>query len=41
MQCAVIEFARNVLDFKDAHTTEIIEKTPSSYQLNGRTKENI
>ncbi len=28
MQCAVIEFARNVLDFKDAHTTEIIEKTP-------------
>jgi len=27
MQCAVIEFARNVLDLKDAHTTEIDEKT--------------
>ncbi|MGB6034721.1 MAG: CTP synthase, partial [Cryomorphaceae bacterium] len=25
MQCAVIEFARNVLDLKDAHTTEINE----------------
>ncbi len=25
MQCAVIEFARNVLGMKDAHTTEIIE----------------
>jgi CTP synthase len=23
MQCAVIEFARNVLGFKDAHTTEV------------------
>jgi CTP synthase len=27
MQCAVIEFARNVLGLKDAHTTEIEEKT--------------
>ncbi len=25
MQCAVIEYARNVLGWKDAHTTEIIE----------------
>lgn len=25
MQCAVIEFARNVLGYKDAHTTEIAE----------------
>ena len=29
MQCAVIEFARNVLDIEDAHTTEIAEKTAS------------
>ena len=29
MQCAVIEFARNVLGLKDAHTTEIEEKTKS------------
>jgi CTP synthase len=29
MQCAVIEFARNVLGLKDAHTTEIDEKTSS------------
>ncbi|MBL7897463.1 MAG: CTP synthase, partial [Crocinitomicaceae bacterium] len=29
MQCAVIEFARNVLGLKDAHTTEIEEKTSS------------
>jgi CTP synthase len=30
MQCAVIEFARNVIGWKEAHTTEIIEgcKTP-------------
>ncbi|MFT4780098.1 MAG: CTP synthase, partial [Flavobacteriales bacterium] len=28
MQCAVIEFARNVLDMKDAHSTEIKEYTP-------------
>ncbi len=28
MQCAVIEYARNVLDLKGAHTTEIDEKTP-------------
>ena len=28
MQCAVIEFARNVLNYKDAHTTEIMDKTP-------------
>ncbi|MBN1186005.1 MAG: CTP synthase [Bacteroidales bacterium] len=28
MQCAVIEFARNVLGFKDAHSTEIHRKTP-------------
>lgn len=27
MQCAVIEFARNVVGLKDAHTTEIKEKT--------------
>jgi CTP synthase len=27
MQCAVIEFARNVLKFKDAHSTESNEKT--------------
>jgi CTP synthase len=27
MQCAVIEYARNVLGWKDAHTTEIDEKT--------------
>tara|TARA_R110000868_G_scaffold78177_3_gene223283 strand:+ start:124 stop:1728 length:1605 start_codon:yes stop_codon:yes gene_type:complete len=27
MQCAVIEFARNVLGLKDAHTTEIDQKT--------------
>jgi len=27
MQCAVIEFARNVLGLKDAHTTEIAEDT--------------
>ncbi len=29
MQCAVIEFARNVIGWKDAHTTEIDPKTPS------------
>jgi len=28
MQCAVIEFARNVLNWKDAHTTEIEQNTP-------------
>lgn len=28
MQCAVIEFARNVLGLKDAHSTEIHHKTP-------------
>lgn len=27
MQCAVIEFARNVLNLKDAHTTEIDQQT--------------
>ncbi|MCF8379987.1 MAG: CTP synthase [Bacteroidales bacterium] len=27
MQCAVIEFARNVLDFKDAHSTEMTHMT--------------
>ncbi|MBK7129491.1 MAG: CTP synthase [Crocinitomicaceae bacterium] len=27
MQCAVIEFARNVLGYQDAHTTEIDEQT--------------
>lgn len=27
MQCAVIEFARNVLELKDAHSTEMNEKT--------------
>lgn len=27
MQCAVIEFARNVLNFKDAHSTEMKPKT--------------
>jgi CTP synthase len=27
MQCAVIEFARNVLNMDDAHTTEISEET--------------
>jgi CTP synthase len=29
MQCAVIEFSRNVLGLKDAHTTEINIQTPS------------
>ncbi len=28
MQCAVIEFARNVLNMEDAHTTEVNNKTP-------------
>lgn len=28
MQCMVIEFARNVLGLKDAHTTEIMPETP-------------
>ncbi len=28
MQCAVIEFARNVLQFKGAHSTEMDRKTP-------------
>lgn len=28
MQCAVIEYARNVLGYRQAHTTEIDEKTP-------------
>ncbi len=28
MQCAVIEFARNVLGYKDAHSTEINPQTP-------------
>jgi CTP synthase len=28
MQCAVIEFARNVLNLKDAHSTEIEKETP-------------
>jgi CTP synthase len=28
MQCAVIEFARNVLGFKNAHSTEMSPKTP-------------
>ena len=28
MQCAVVEFARNVLDLKEAHSTEIKEYTP-------------
>lgn len=28
MQCAVIEFARNVLGYKEAHSTEINPKTP-------------
>jgi CTP synthase len=28
MQCAVIEFARNVLNFEDAHSTEMDEGTP-------------
>jgi len=27
MQCAVIEFARNILDYKDAHSTEMDEGT--------------
>lgn len=29
MQCAVIEFARNVIGLKDAHSTEIKEYTPN------------
>lgn len=29
MQCAVIEFARNVLDLPDAHTTEIVDDCKS------------
>ena len=28
MQCAVIEFARNVIGFKEAHSTEINSDTP-------------
>ncbi|MBI4368541.1 MAG: CTP synthase, partial [Candidatus Omnitrophica bacterium] len=28
MQCAVIEFARNVMDLKNAHSTEFNKKTP-------------
>jgi CTP synthase len=28
MQCAVIEYARNVMGLEDAHTTEIVEDTP-------------
>lgn len=28
MQCAVIEFARNVLGYTEANTTEIVEETP-------------
>lgn len=28
MQCAVVEFARNVLNYQQAHTTEIDTKTP-------------
>jgi len=28
MQCAVIEFARNVLNFKDAHSSEMNRRTP-------------
>ncbi len=28
MQCAVIEFARNVLHFEDAHSTEMHKRTP-------------
>ncbi len=28
MQCAVIEFARNVLGLKEAHSTEIVRNTP-------------
>ena len=28
MQCAVVEFARHVLDWKDAHTTEVQPDTP-------------
>ena len=28
MQCAVIEFARNVLNLEGAHSTEIDHKTP-------------
>lgn len=28
MQCAVIEFARNVLGYKEAHSTEMIAETP-------------
>jgi len=27
MQCAVVEFARNVLNIKDAHSSEFVEKT--------------
>ena len=29
MQCAVIEFARNVLNLKEAHSTEMIPSTPN------------
>ena len=31
LQCAVIEFARNVLNVKDAHTTEVNPKTPNPF----------
>lgn len=42
MQCAVIEFTRNVVGFKDAHTTEIDEKTkhPVIHLLPGQ-EENV
>ena len=40
MQCAVIEFARSVLDLKDAHTTEIAPKTknPVIHLMNDQAK---
>ena len=38
MQCAVIEFARNVLGWKDAFTAEVRETTHAIYRLNARAK---
>lgn len=42
MQCAVIEYARNVLGWNDAHTTEIDEKTahPVIHVMDDKTNKN-
>jgi CTP synthase len=41
MQCAVIEFARNVLHWQDAHSTEIYENTPHPVIAMMAEQENI